>query len=148
MQCIYLASKNLKISSKKKSTVVRRTLKPKSDWFFPRLKCTKITSTDVITSLTAKNRKNNVFRSKQTTKKVPSNIFRGLEVRGKLRLMFWRPKDSMKGKNYVLSGYKKTNKVFLVYLNCKLQQQGYDCCIFKLKRRKTAERTYLEWTKL
>ena len=48
----------------------------------------KITSTDVITSLTTKSSKNNVFTSKQTTNKVPSNIFRGFEVGTKVRLMF------------------------------------------------------------
>ena len=37
---------------------------------------------------TAKNSTNNVFRRKQTTKKVPPNIFKGFKVRQKVRLMF------------------------------------------------------------
>ena len=54
---------------------------------------------DAITSDTAKNRKNNVFKSKQTTKKVPRNMFRGSEVRTKVQLKFSRSKDTMKGKS-------------------------------------------------
>ena len=33
--------------------------------------------------------------------------------------------------------------MFLVYLECKLQQDTYGSCIFKLKWEKTVERTYL-----
>ena len=33
------------------------------------------------------NSRNNVFRSKQTTSSVPPNIFKGFEVRAKVRLM-------------------------------------------------------------
>ena len=47
--------------------------------------------------------------------------------------MFWRPKVGMKGKCYVLSGYKKRNNVCLVYLETKLQQDSYGWCIFNLK---------------
>ena len=39
--------------------------------------------------------------------------------------MFWRSKDSIKGKYYAFSGYKKSNKVCLVYLECTLQQDSY-----------------------
>ena len=35
----------------------------------------------------AQNGRNNELRNKQTTNKVPHNIFRGFEVRGRLRLM-------------------------------------------------------------
>ena len=45
-------------------------------------------ATDVYTSLTAKNSRNNAFASKQTTSKVPPNLFRGFEVKTKVRLMF------------------------------------------------------------
>ena len=48
-------------------------------------------STDLITTLTAKNCRNNVFRSKQTTNKALANIFRGWEVTRKVPLMFWTP---------------------------------------------------------
>ena len=71
------------------------------------------TCTNVIPSLTATNSEN---ESKEVTSKVPSNIFRGFEVRRKVRLMFWRPKDSMKGKRSVFCGYKQRNKVCLMYL--------------------------------
>ena len=94
-----------------------------------------------------KNSRNNVFRSKQTKNTVPRKIYRGCEVRRKLRLMFWVPKNSMKGKCHVFSGSKQRNKVCLVYLECKLQQDTYGWCIFKLKRQKKVETTYLETEK-
>ena len=68
------------------------------------------------------NSRNNVFRGKQTTNKVPSNIFRGFELRTKVQLMFWGPNNSMKGKGDIFSGYKQTSKVCFVYLQSKLQQ--------------------------
>ena len=40
---------------------------------------------------------NILFTSKQTTNKVPPNIFRALEVETKVRLMFWKPKHNTKG---------------------------------------------------
>ena len=43
---------------------------------------------DVYTSLTSKNSRNNESTSKQTTSKVPPNLFRGFEVATKVRLMF------------------------------------------------------------
>ena len=61
--------------------------------------------------------------------------------------MFWRSKDSMKGKCYVFSGHKQRNKVSLVYLESELQQDRYGWIIFKLKCQKTVERTYLETSK-
>ena len=76
---------------------------------------------------------------KQTT-----NIFRDFKVSRKIRLMFSRPKGSMKGKCYVCSGYKQRNNVCLLYLECKMRQERYRWCIFKLKRQKTLKRTNLE----
>ena len=61
--------------------------------------------------------------------------------------MFWRPKDCMKGKRYVFNGYKQTNKVSLLYLECKLQQHRYGWCIFNLKSWEMVEGTYLETSK-
>ena len=37
--------------------------------------------------------RNNVFRRKQTTKKVPSKIFRGFEIVKKVRMVFPKPKN-------------------------------------------------------
>ena len=45
----------------------------------------------------------------------------------------------MKGKCYVFSGYEQRNKVCFVYLECKLQQDRYGWCIFKLKCQKAVE---------
>ena len=39
------------------------------------------------------------LKGKQTTNKVPPNIFRAFQVRKKVRLMFRRSKDSMKRKS-------------------------------------------------
>ena len=75
-----------------------------------------------------KKRRNNVSRSKQTTTKVPSNLFRDFEEAKKVRLIFLRPKDKMKSKCYVFSSYKQTNKVWFVYLQCKLQQESCAWC--------------------
>ena len=61
--------------------------------------------------------------------------------------MFWRPKDSMKGKCYVFSGYKQTNEMFFVYLECKVEHHRYGWCIFKKNCQKTVEKTYLETSK-
>ena len=38
----------------------------------------------------------------------------------------------MKGKYYVFCSHKQKNKVFFVYLECKLQQDSYGWCILKL----------------
>ena len=77
--------------------------------------------------------RNNVFRGKQATKKITLIIFRALEVRKKVRLIIWTPEDTMKGKCYVFSGYKKKNKVCLVDVECKLQEDSYCYSIFTLK---------------
>ena len=52
------------------------------------------------------------------------NIFRGFKGRKKVRFMFWRPKEGMRSKYSVFSGSKERNKVCLVYLKCKLQQNS------------------------
>ena len=39
--------------------------------------------------------------------------------------MLLRPKDSMKGQCYAYGGYKQKNKVYFVYLACKLAQDSY-----------------------
>ena len=61
--------------------------------------------------------------------------------------MFSRPKDSMKGKCYVFSGYKQKNKVRFVNLDYKLEHDMYRWSIFRLKCQKMVERTYLETDK-
>ena len=50
--------------------------------------------------------------SKQHT--ASPNIFRGIEVRKNVRLIFWSPNDTMKSKCYVFSGHKQRNKERLV----------------------------------
>ena len=62
-----------------------RKSKAKYDW---RQQVNKIGAVDAIKNLTAKNSRNNVFPSKHTTNKVLPNVFRGFEVRGKIRYMF------------------------------------------------------------
>ena len=65
-----------------------------------------------------------VFRNKETTNKVPPNIFRGFEVRRKVGLIFRRTKE------FIKSSYKEGNKMCLVYSGCSMQ---LDKWIFKLK---------------
>ena len=113
-----------------------RKLKANYEWCFSRLQRNKIGPAQTITSWTAKNSRNNVFRKKQTTNKILPNVFRRCEVRTKVRLMFWRSKKSMKCECYVFSGYKQRNKVCLVYLENDLRQNRYSWCVFKLKCRK------------
>ena len=48
------------------------------------LKLKKIGAADEITSSTAKSSKNNVFTTKETTDKVPPNIFRSFQVRKRI----------------------------------------------------------------
>ena len=70
-----------------------------------------------------------------------------LEVRRKKKkreLLFWWRKHKMKNKCYVFSSHKQRNKVWMVYLECKLQQDRYRSCIFKLESYKTVETKYLE----
>ena len=61
--------------------------------------------------------------------------------------MLWTPKDGIQGKCYIFSQYKQRNKVSLVYLLYKLQEERYGLNIFKLKCNKTVERTYSETMK-
>ena len=72
-----------------------------------------------------KNSRNTIFKRKQTTNKAPPDIFAGFTARKKVRVMFSRPKDSMKGKCYVFSGYKQKNKVRFVNLDYKLEHDMY-----------------------
>ena len=83
--------------------------------------------------LQKKKKKNNVLTKKQTRNKVLRNIFTGFEVRRKVGMMFRRPKDGMKSKCYVFRGYNKRNKVSLVYLARKIQENRHGGCIFNLK---------------
>ena len=57
--------------------------------------------------------------------------------------MFWKPRERIKGKWDLFSGYNQRNNACLVYLKCKLQQDSYDWWIFKLKGVETVEITYL-----
>ena len=93
------------------STVVRK-LKAKDESSFSSLKCNNIGATDSIKREPWKNSRNNDFRSKQTKKKAPPNIFRRFEVRRKVQLTFWTPKNRMKDECYVLGSYKQRNKVY------------------------------------
>ena len=56
-------------------------------------------------------------------------------------------KRSMKSKCYVFSSHKQRNNVSLVYLKCKLEEDRYGSCTFKLKHKKTAEITCLKRSK-
>ena len=114
--------------SKIPSTEVKK-LKGKYKWYFSGIKGNNIDAADAITSETAKNYTNNVFRKKQRTKNVLPNKFAGFELKGKVKLMFGKTKDSMKRKCYVFSSYKQRNKVFLLYSEGKLQQDRYGWCI-------------------
>ena len=68
-------------------------------------------------------------------------------LKRKVRLMFWEPKDTIRVKCYLFSVYIQRNKNISEYLGCKLQEDGYCECIFKLKCHKTVQRTYLETSK-
>ena len=58
-------------------------------------------------------------------KKVSPNIYGRFEIRRKVRWIILRLKDSMKSKCDVFSGYKEGNKVFFVYLECKLNRDSH-----------------------
>ena len=92
---------------------------------FLEIKMEENRSAGAITSEAAANTKNNVLSSKQMQNKESHNIFRDLQLGEKLGSMFPRPENSDKGKCYVVGGYKQTNKVFLVYLECNRQQHRY-----------------------
>ena len=78
------------------------------------------------------NCRNILFKTKETTNEVPRNVFRDFEKRKRVPLIFWRPKDNMKSKCHVFSGYKIRNKTCFVYLQCKLQPEMYGGCFLKL----------------
>ena len=69
------------------------------------------------------------LQEKKQQTKVLRNIFSGFKFRRNVKLMFWTPKDSIKRKWCLFSGYKQRNKVSLVYLDGKLQQDRYGWCI-------------------
>ena len=92
-------------------------------------------------NLNWRNRRSNVFRRKQRTNKEARNIFRHFKLSTKVRLMFWRTKDRMKGKCYVFSGYKQWNELCFFYLECKLQQDSYGWCFSKLKFKGKVKKT-------
>ena len=69
-------------------------------------------------------------------------MFKDFEETKKGHLMFWRPKDTMKGKRHNFSCHKQKDKGYLVYLQGKLEEVGYGWGIFNLKYHKTAERTH------
>ena len=137
--------KNIKIN-KKKINICQKA-KTIYEWCFWKLKCYRIGAADPIKNSTAKNSKSSVFRSKQITTKVPLKIFRDLEVRKYVRLMFWRRKNSMQGRCYVSSVCQQRNKVRLVYLECGLGQDRSTWDISKLKCQKAVDRSYLETRK-
>ena len=89
------------------------------------MKWKEIDPAGTITSEAAANTKNNVLSSKQMQNKESHNIFRDLQLGEKLGSIFSRPENSGKGKCYVVGGYKQTNKVFLVYLECNRQRHRY-----------------------
>ena len=74
---------------------------------------------------TSKKSGNNICRRKQRTNKVLPNIFRGFEVRRKVRLMFRTPKYSIKRKCDVFGSYEQRNNVPLVDLQSKLKEATY-----------------------
>ena len=92
---------------------------------FVEVEYNKISAANGITSKSSKNSWNNVFTIQQTANKVPPNISWSFEVRRKVLLMFWTPKDSLKVKYYAFSCYEQRNEVCLVYIKRKLQQDKY-----------------------
>ena len=72
-----------------------------------------------------RNSRKNVFTSKETRSKVPSNIFRGFEVKKRYDSCFEGQRTALQDKCYVFSGYKKRCKVRLVFLERKLQKYRY-----------------------
>ena len=69
--------------------------------------------------------RNKVFRRKQKTSKATSKIFRGFEVGKKVLVVFPKPKNKTKNLKEHFQPLKTNNKVFLVYLQSKLQQDRY-----------------------
>ena len=63
------------------------------------------------------------------------------------RLKFWEVHGRPEGKCYIFTAYKDRNKKWVVYLERKLQEDGYGWCIFMYKCKKTVEKMYLETSK-
>ena len=84
---------------------------------FLKSKYNNIDASGAITSQMAMSVRNNVFNSPQTTNTVLPNIFRRLEVKGKVRVMFSKRRDGIKDKCRVISSYKQRNKTCLVFLD-------------------------------
>ena len=86
-----------------------RILIAKYEWCFSRLNWNKIDAADGITGETAESNRNNVFRTNQTTNKIPPKIFKRFQIRKKLPLMYWRPMENMKGKCCAFADLKQSN---------------------------------------
>ena len=69
--------------------------------------------------------RNNVFRRKQTTNKMPPKIFRVFEVAKKGVRGFSKAKEQKQRLMKDFQKLKTNNKVCLVYLKSKLQQDRY-----------------------
>lgn len=82
--------------------------------------CRKIGGVDAIIGWTAESRRNNLFRTKQTITNEPRNLFTLSEEKQNLPLLFWRGKDAMNVKFFVVSPYKEIKEVLLVYFQRKL----------------------------
>ena len=65
------------------------------------------------------------LRSKQTIKKIETNIITGFKLKKKVRLIFSRAKYIMKGKCYVFSDYQEIKRVPFLSLECTLQKDRY-----------------------
>ena len=70
---------------------------------------------------TPENNRNNVFRGQQLRNKVPCIIFRGLEDRKMVSLMFWIQNHSIKDISNVFSDYKQTSRC-----TCCIQRETCD----------------------
>ena len=85
---------------------------------------------ELIAKLPKKHR-NNVFRSKETTKNAPTNIFIGFQGKKKATIDVFMAKSNMKHKCSISNFYKQRKKVSSVYLECKLKEDSYSWCLFK-----------------
>ena len=65
-----------------------RNLKAKYEGCFCRLQCNKIDPANAVTSEAATNSRNNVFRSKEISKKTSPNKFGNLAIRKNVGFMF------------------------------------------------------------
>ena len=119
---MYLAFKNLIISTKNKSNVVRNP-KAKYEWCFSRLNFSKTSAADAVTTWTAKNYGNNVFERKQKKRRYRLTY---LEVSKKEKTFHWyfeHQTPLSKLNVTVLVVVNKEMGVCLVSLDCKLTQK-------------------------